>query len=96
MEKVMVIVNNQLVLDYAYPCMKTEKSLKNLHNAAIENRFDDAIECGLIALAELKLTINALKEMKNVKNRLVVQQSENISAVPQEVLPLESCKGCEG
>ena len=89
MEKVMVIVNEEMVLDYAYPCMKTEKSLKNLHNAAIENRFDDAIECGLIALAELKLTINALKEMKNVKSRLVIQQSENIPTVSEEVLSHE-------
>ena len=87
MEKVMVIVNNTLVVDYAYPCMKTEKSLKNLHNAAIENRFDDAIECGLLAMADLKLTINALKEMKNVKSNLVIQQSEDIPTVSEEVLP---------
>ena len=87
MEKVMVIVDNQLVLDYAYPCMKAEKSLKYLHQAAIENRFDDAIESGLLALAEIKLTINALKEMKHVKSRLVIQQSKNIPTVSEEVLP---------
>ena len=60
----MVIVNNDLVVDYAYPCMKAENGLKNLHQAAIENRLEDAIECGLLAMADLKLTINALKDMK--------------------------------
>ena len=60
----MVIVDNELVVDYAYPCLKTENDLKDLHQAAIENRFDDAIEHGLQAMADLKLTINALKDMK--------------------------------
>ena len=64
MEKVMVIVDNELVVDYAYPCMKAEKSLKNLHKAAIEHRLGDAIECGMLAMADLKLTISALKDMK--------------------------------
>ena len=79
MEKVMVIVNEEVVLDYAYPCMKAERGLRNLHEAAIDRRLNDAIECGLLALADLKLTINALKEMKakeDAQSRMVLQQSQ--------------------
>lgn len=90
MEKVMVIANGETVVDYAYPCMKAERGLKNLHEAAIDRRLDDAIECGLLALADLKLTINALREMKakeDAQNRMVVQQLKNIPTVSEEVLP---------
>lgn len=90
MEKVMVIVNGEHIVDYAYPCMKAERSLKNLHEAALDRRLGDAIECGLLALADLKLTINALKEMKakeDAQNRMVLQQSQNIPTVSEEVLP---------
>lgn len=92
MEKVMAIVEGQQVLDYAYPCMKAERGLKNLHEAAIDRRLDAAIECGLLALADIKLTINALKDMKekeDAKGRVVVQQFENIPTVSEEVLPHE-------
>lgn len=87
MEKVMVIANGEVLVDYAYPCMKAERGLKNLHEAAIDRRLDDAIECGLLALADLKLTINALKEMKNAESRMVVQQLKDIPTVSEEVLP---------
>ena len=90
MEKVMVIVDGEQLVDYAYPCMKAERGLRNLHEAVIDRRLNDAIECGLLALADLKLTINALKEMKakeDAQSRMVLQQSQNIPTVSEEVLP---------
>lgn len=89
MDKHMVIVDGELMIDYAYPCMKAEKHLKDLHNAAIERRFDDAIEIGLLALAEIKLTVNALKDMKekDAQSNMVVQQPQNIPTMSEKVLP---------
>ena len=51
------------MIDYAYPCMMAEKALKDLHNAAIEGRLDDAKEFSLTALAEVRLTYQALGHM---------------------------------
>lgn len=91
MEKVMAIVNGEALVDYAYPAMKAERGLKTLHEAALERDYDRAIEVGMLALADLKLTVNALKVMKekDAQNRMVVQQPENIPTVSEEVLPHE-------
>ena len=67
MDKVMVIVEGQLMIDYAYPCMMAEKALKEAHHAMLENNHDEALEAGLKALAETKLMINAIKDMKENK-----------------------------
>ena len=77
------------IVDYASPCMKVERSVKNLHEAALGRDFDKAIEMGLLALADLKLTVNALKLMKenDEKRGVVIQQFENIPTVSEEVLP---------
>ena len=60
----MVIVNGQQMVDYAYPCMMAEKALKQLHAAMLEQNHDAAIEAGLQAAAEIKLTLTAIKDMK--------------------------------
>lgn len=64
MGKVMVIANGELMVDYAYPCMMAEKAMKKLHNAMLENKHDAALEAGIEALAEVRLTIQAIKDMK--------------------------------
>jgi hypothetical protein len=64
MDQVMVIVEGKLMIDYAYPCMMAEKALKEAHNAMLEGKYDVAIEAGLKALAETKLMITAVKDMK--------------------------------
>lgn len=64
MGKVMVIVNGELMIDYAYPCMMAEKALKDLHNAMLEGKYDDALESALLALTEMKMTIHAIKDMQ--------------------------------
>lgn len=62
MEKVMVTVKGELMIDYAYPCMMAEKALKDLHNAMLEGKHEEATEAGMRALAEVKLTLTAIKD----------------------------------
>ena len=52
------------MIDYSYPCMMAERALKDLHNAAIEGRLDDALEHALVAMAEARLTYQALRHMQ--------------------------------
>jgi len=52
-------------LDYAYPTMMAERSLRDLHNAMLENRHDDALMAGLNAIVEMRLAIAAIKDMKD-------------------------------
>ena len=54
------------MIDYAKPAMSAEHALKELHWTAIENDFDAAIEHGMTALTEIRLTIQALKQGKDL------------------------------
>ena len=64
MDKVMVIVKGELMVDYAYPCMMAERALKDAHDAMLDREYDKAIEHTLEAMVEVKLMLNAIKEMK--------------------------------
>jgi len=64
MDKVMVIVKGELMVDYAYPCMMAERALKDAHDAMLDREYDKAIEHTREAMAEVKLMLNAIKEMK--------------------------------
>jgi len=57
-------VPTEVVIDYAYPAMMVETSMRNLHHAALHGNFDGAMEFALKAMADAKLTYNALREMK--------------------------------
>ncbi len=52
------------MIDYAHPCMMAEKQLKELHEAMLNREFDKALEHGMQAIAEVKMTINSIKHMK--------------------------------
>jgi len=52
------------LIDYAYPCMMAEKTLKDLHNAAIEGRLDDAIVCAMNTITHALETYQALVHMQ--------------------------------
>jgi hypothetical protein len=54
-------MKQDIVVDYAAPCMKAERALKDLHEAMLERKYDEAIEAALQALVETKLTLNAIK-----------------------------------
>ena len=57
------------MIDYSYPCMMAERALKDLHNAAIEGRLEEAKEHALVALAEVRLTYQALVAMSEHQAR---------------------------
>ena len=57
-------MENAELIDYAYPCMMAEKQLRELHEAMLNKELDKALEHGFQALAEVKLTINAIKHAK--------------------------------
>ena len=65
MAKVMVIVKGTIMVDYAYPCMMAEKAIKKVHAAMLDRKFDEAREAALVALAETKLTLNAINDMQD-------------------------------
>jgi hypothetical protein len=54
-------MKEDIVVDYAAPCMKAERALKDLHDAMLERKYEQAIEAALQALVETKLTLNAIK-----------------------------------
>jgi hypothetical protein len=54
----------QTINDYAYPTMMAERSLKDLHNAMLENRYDDALLAALNAIVEVRIAITAIKDAK--------------------------------
>lgn len=57
------------MIDYAHPCMMAEKQLKELHDAMLHKQFDKALEHGMQAMAEVKMTINSIKHMQEQNAR---------------------------
>ena len=58
------------VIDYAYPMMAAEKSLKETHLLMLDKKYDEALDELLIAASEIKMTINAIRHMKEQDNAL--------------------------
>jgi hypothetical protein len=50
------------MIDYAHPTMMAEKALKELHNAMLMRRYDEALEKGMEAITEIRLAIHAIRE----------------------------------
>jgi hypothetical protein len=67
--QVMAIYKGEMMVDYAYPCMMAEKALKKAHDAVLDSDLDAAIEAALVAMSEAKLMLNALRHMKEIKER---------------------------
>lgn len=61
--------STSVLIDYAYPCMMAERAIKDLHDAMLMKEYDEAIEHGLRALAEVKLTINSIKHMQEQERK---------------------------
>jgi hypothetical protein len=47
--------------------MMAENALKRLHNAMLEGRYDDAIEAGLEAAVQARLTVTAIRHEQELK-----------------------------
>ena len=52
------------LIDYAYPAMMAEKALKNMHDAMLENKYDDALEYAMKAIVETRLAYQSIVHMK--------------------------------
>lgn len=65
----MATANGELLVDYAYPCMMAEKALKELHQHMLAGDYAQALEAGDTAMADIKLTIIAIKDMKEKAKR---------------------------
>ena len=52
------------MIDYAYPTMMAEKALKDLHDAMLERRYDDAKAAALTCITEVKLARLAIEIME--------------------------------
>lgn len=57
------------LVDYAMPCMMTEKAMKELHSAMLARDYDKALECAKVAIVEAKLTYNAILHEKEQNER---------------------------
>ncbi len=53
------------LIDYAAPCMAAERALRDLHNAVLEGKYDEAMKLALEAAAEARLTYHAISHMKD-------------------------------
>jgi hypothetical protein len=58
-------MKQDILIDYAAPCMAAEKALRDLHNAVLEGKYDEAMELAIKAVAESRLTYHAIAHMKD-------------------------------
>jgi len=63
------------VVDYAYPTIRAEQALANLHNFMLSRKYDEAVQAGIDVMVETKLAINAIKLMKEKDHGLRQQTS---------------------
>ena len=61
------------MIDYAYPCMMAEKALKELYNAAIEGRIEDAQELALEVATQARMAYVALRVTSNQSSPTLAQ-----------------------
>lgn len=67
MEKVMVIVKGELMVDFGYPSLQAKRLISEAYETANNGDLEKAIELALQAVAETKLMINALKDLQESK-----------------------------
>ena len=51
-------------IDFSYPYMQAKKALHDMHAAMVERQYDEALKHALDAMAEMKLTYNAILHEK--------------------------------
>lgn len=73
------------LIDYAMPCMKAERALKKLHDAMLLKDYDAALEAGLDAIVEVKMTYNAVLHEKELRDAVREQTAPVQEGVPTTV-----------
>lgn len=53
------------MIDYAYPTMMAEKALKELHEAMLMRKFDQAQEAALRCIVECRVAYASIEVMKD-------------------------------
>lgn len=71
-------------IDYSENAIKVEKLLAELKNLLLNRRFQEAVELCPLLSTEVRLLNNSIKiaHENDEQYKLVVQQSQNISAMP--------------
>ena len=71
-------------IDYSENAIKVEKLLAELKNLLLNRRFQEAVELCPLLSTEVRLLNNSIKiaHENNEQYQLVVQQSQNIPAMP--------------
>ena len=71
-------------VDYSENAIKVEKLLAELKNLLLNRRFQEAVELCPLLSTEVRLLNNSIKiaHENNEQYQLVVQQPQNISAMP--------------
>lgn len=52
------------MIDYAYPTMMAEKALKDLHEAMLNRRFEDARQAALRCMVECRIAYHSVRVME--------------------------------
>jgi hypothetical protein len=63
-------MSTNALIDYAYPMMMAENAMKEAHIHMLNREYDQAIEQLLVAVTEARMTLNAVKHMKEQHNAL--------------------------
>ena len=50
----------EVVVDYSYPMILAKAAIKKMQEAMLARRFDDAMMAGKVAIAELRIAVNAV------------------------------------
>lgn len=66
-----------MIIDYAFPCMNAERSLKEAHLAMLEKDYDKATQCTVEALIAASRMYDAIKYMKEQDHGLR-QQTQTV------------------
>lgn len=76
-------MENENLIDYAYPCMMAENALKKLHDAMLLKKYDEALEAAIDAMVEIRMTMHSIRHMKEQDHYAVREQTETV----QERIP---------
>ena len=64
----------QTLIDYAYPMMRIEKLLKDMHNDLLEGDMNEAQHKATVLIAETKVLLNTLVIMQEKENKHALHQ----------------------
>jgi len=61
-------MTNEVIVDYAKPCMDAENALKDAHNAVLDQDLDLAMTKTMDAVISARLMYGSLRDMKEKRD----------------------------